>query len=100
MRNLLFFLLLPLLAPVKSFSQAARRPDIIIILADDLGWGDVGFHGSDIRTPHIDGLAREGVVLNYFYTAPICSPSRAGLMTGRYPNRFGLRQNVIPPWSD
>ncbi|HET9869130.1 MAG TPA: arylsulfatase, partial [bacterium] len=100
MRNLLFFLLLPLLAPIRSFSQAARKPDIIIILADDLGWGDVGFHGSDIRTPHIDQLAREGVVLNYFYTAPICSPSRAGLMTGRYPNRFGLRQNVIPPWSD
>lgn len=92
-----------LLAAVTVAAQTARvasRPNIIIILADDLGWGDVGFHGSDIKTPHIDQLAREGVVLNRYYTAPVCSPTRAGLMTGRYPNRFGLRETVIPPWSE
>ncbi|TZF81330.1 arylsulfatase [Pedobacter sp. BS3] len=84
-----------------TFAQPVKnKPNIIIILADDLGWGDVGFHGSDIKTPNIDRLAKEGVILNRYYTAPICSPTRAGLMTGRYPNRVGIRQTTIPPWSD
>ncbi|MGK6352453.1 arylsulfatase [Parapedobacter sp. DT-150] len=91
---LLFSLWLP------SYAQPVEKPNIVIILADDLGWGDVGYHGSEIKTPNIDRLAREGVILDHFYTTPICSPTRAGLMTGRYPNRFGLRQTVIPPWSD
>src|SRR3546814_6696701 len=51
-------------------------------------------------TPHLDSLARTGVILDRFYTAPICSPTRAGLMTGRYPNRLGVRETVIPPWSE
>lgn len=89
-----------LLAPLAVVSQSAKKPNIIIILADDLGWGDVGFHGSDIKTPNIDQLAREGVILNRYYTAPVCSPTRAGLLTGRYPNRYGLRETVVPPWSD
>lgn len=89
-----------LLFPVYCFSQSDRKPNIIIILADDLGWGDVGYHGSDIKTPHIDKLAKEGIELNRYYTAAVCSPTRAGLMTGRYPDRFGLRSTVIPPWSD
>lgn len=88
-----------LLAHLSMYAQQTKKPNIIIILADDLGWGDVGFHGSDIKTPNIDKLAKEGTVLDHFYTAPICSPTRAGMMTGRYPNRFGLRFNVIPPWS-
>jgi len=83
-----------------GFTQTNKKPNIIIILADDLGWGDVGFHGSDIKTPNIDKLAKEGVILSRYYTAPVCSPTRAGLLTGRYPNRFGLRQTVIPPWSN
>ncbi len=88
-----------LLPSLSSAGQSTQQPNIIIILADDLGWGDVGFHGSEIRTPHLDRLAGEGVILDQFYTAPVCSPTRAGLMTGRYPNRFGLRKTVIPPWS-
>ncbi|WP_121353551.1 arylsulfatase B [Flavisolibacter nicotianae] len=80
-------------------AQSAKHPNIVFILADDLGWGDVGFHGSEIKTPNLDRLAAEGVVLSRYYTAPICSPTRAGLMTGRYPNRFGLRATVVPPWS-
>ncbi len=84
---------------LAGYSQSVEKPNVVIILADDLGWGDVGFHGSDIETPNIDRLAGEGIVLDQFYTSPICSPTRAGIMTGRYPNRFGLRQNVIPPWS-
>lgn len=85
--------------PLLVLSQEGKKPNIILILADDLGWGDVGFNGSEIKTPNLDKLAKEGVVLNHYYTAPICSPTRAGLLTGRYPNRFGLRQTVVPPWS-
>ncbi|MDR2472234.1 MAG: arylsulfatase, partial [Tannerella sp.] len=81
-------------------AQTQPKPNIVIIVADDLGWGSVGYHGSDIKTPNLDLLARTGVELNRFYTAPISSPTRAGLLTGRYPNRFGIRENVIPPWRD
>ena len=80
--------------------NAQEKPNIIVILADDLGWGDVGYHGSEIETPNIDELAREGIILDRFYVAPVCSPTRAGLLTGRYPDRFGLRTTVIPPWRD
>lgn len=76
------------------------KPDIIIIVADDLGWGDVGYHGSVIPTPNIDSFVRNGLELDRFYTAPISSPTRCGLMTGRYPDRFGIRETVIPPWRD
>ncbi|MEJ7779666.1 MAG: sulfatase-like hydrolase/transferase [Daejeonella sp.] len=96
MKRLVCFLIM---IPLLGCGQA-KKPNIIIILADDLGWGDVGFHGSEIMTPNIDQLAKEGVILNRFYTASICSPTRAGLLTGRYPDRFGLRETVIPPWSD
>ena len=74
------------------------KPNIVILLADDLGWRDVSFHGGDIRTPHIDRIAREGVELDRFYVAPVCSPTRAGLMTGRYPIRYGAMRTVFPPW--
>jgi arylsulfatase B len=87
------------LLSLRGVAQSTAKPNIIIILADDLGWGDVGFHGSNISTPNIDGLSKEGVILNHYYNAPICSPTRSGIMTGRYPNRFGLRATVIPPWS-
>ena len=76
------------------------RPNIVLIVADDLGWGDVGFHGSVIPTPNIDALARSGIELTRFYTAPVSSPTRCGLLTGRYPSRFGIRETVIPPWRD
>jgi arylsulfatase B len=71
---------------------------VIIILADDLGWGDVGYHGSVIATPNIDRLVSQGIELDRYYTAPISSPTRAGIMTGRYPSRFGFREVVLPPW--
>ena len=100
-KKIFCFVLLVLPAPYLFAQQEVfKKPNIIIILVDDMGWGDVGFHGSEIKTPNIDELAEEGTVLNHFYTSPICSPTRAGLMTGRYPDRFGLRETVIPPWSN
>lgn len=77
-----------------------EKPNIVIIVADDLGWGDVSHHGSVIPTPNIDRILNEGIELDRFYTAPVSSPTRCGLMTGRYPNRFGIRETVIPPWRD
>ena len=78
--------------------SAADKPNIVILLADDLGFHDVGFHGGEIRTPNIDKLASEGVELERFYVHPVCSPTRAGLMTGRYPIRYGSMRAVYPPW--
>jgi len=76
------------------------RPNIIIVLADDLGVGDLGMNGSPIRTPHIDRLAKEGACLSDFYaSANVCSPSRAGLLTGRYPIRMGLADDALGPES-
>lgn len=89
---------------------AAERPNIIFILADDQGWGDVGYNGHPYaRTPHIDRLAAEGTVVSQFYVnSPVCSPSRAAFMTGRYPAREGFhtitsavdenRRRHIPDW--
>ncbi|MEL6897377.1 MAG: sulfatase-like hydrolase/transferase, partial [Planctomycetota bacterium] len=68
--------------------------------ADDLGWNSVGFHNDEFKTPHIDSIAAEGMELDRFYVAPMCSPTRAGFMTGRYPIRFGCARAVIPPQRD
>jgi len=89
--------------PAWSQSEPApspRPPNIVIILVDDLGYGDVGAYGASvIKTPNIDRLAREGVKLTDFYAAAnICTPSRAGLLTGRYPIRTGLGHQVIQAW--
>jgi arylsulfatase A-like enzyme len=92
-------LALPLLMIAGSARAAeqAEKPNIVYILADDLGWKDVGFHGSpDIKTPNIDRLAAEGARLEQFYAQPMCTPTRAALMTGRYPLRYGLQTSVIP----
>src|SRR5215471_16421175 len=79
--------------------QAAPRPNIIYLLIDDLGFTDVGFHGSEIKTPNIDALAAGGARLEAFYVQPVCSPTRASLMTGRYPMRHGLQVGVVRPWA-
>jgi arylsulfatase A-like enzyme len=78
-------------------ARAADKPNIVHIVADDLGWKDVGFNGcSDIRTPNLDQLAAGGATLTQFYSQHICTPARACLMTGRYPFRYGLQTVVIP----
>lgn len=75
----------------------AAPPHILYIVADDLGWKDTGFHGSaDIKTPNLDKLAAEGARLERFYAQPMCTPTRAAIMTGRYPCRYGLQTIVIP----
>ncbi|MEO1527185.1 MAG: sulfatase-like hydrolase/transferase [Planctomycetota bacterium] len=77
-------------------AQTSPTKNIIIFLADDLGWGDVGFHEGVAETPNIDQLAREGLRLNRFYAYPACSPARAAMLTGRFPHRYGIRGPVRP----
>jgi arylsulfatase A-like enzyme len=86
-----------LTASIAVGAQAANKPNIVHIVADDLGWKDVGFNGcTDIETPNIDKLAVGGAKLTQFYVQPMCTPTRACLMTGRYPFRYGLQTIVIP----
>ena len=81
----------------KASNAQSRSPNIIFVLADDLGYGDLGCFGSRIRTPHLDGMAAGGVRFQQFYSAsPVCSPSRAALMTGRYPTRVGIPGVLFP----
>lgn len=84
----------------SMMAHADDRPHIVLMLADDLGWGDVGYHGGKIATPNIDKLAASGVRLNQFYVQPVCSPTRGALMTGRYPMRLGLQCGVVRPWAE
>jgi hypothetical protein len=75
---------------MPEFTAAAeQRPNILFIVADDLGWSDVGWHGGFSRTPHLDALVREGIELDQHYVQPVCTPTRTALMSGRYPGRFG-----------
>ncbi len=82
------FLALPLLA--------AAKPNVVIVFADDLGWSDVGYHGSEIKTPHIDALVQQGVELDRYYAFPVCSPTRAAFLTGRSPIRLGIHMPIGP----
>ena len=88
------------MAAAFSFGSGAaaagsRPPNIVFIISADQGWKDVGYHGSDIKIPNIDALAAGGARLEQFYAQPMCSPTPAALMTGRYPFRYGL-QIAIP----
>ena len=87
---------LMLATPAPVPADEVPRPNILVILADDLGYGDLGYTGSpDIRTPTIDRLAQNGIeITNGYVTHPYCGPSRAGLVTGRYQARFGMEFNI------
>ena len=83
---------------LAAFGQAATPPvNVVLIYADDLGYGDLGCYGSPIQTPNLDGLARDGARFTHFLSAnPVCSPSRAALLTGRYPTRAGVPRVLVP----
>lgn len=78
---------------------AAEKPNIVYILSDDQGSADLGCLGSEIKTPNLDKLLASGARLAQFYVQPVCSPTRAALMTGRYPMRHGLQTGVVRPWA-
>ena len=95
--GLSFLLAIAALAAPDTAVAQQQPPNIIMILADDLGNADLGYRGSDIKTPNIDQLAKDGVRLESFHGMPVCTPARAALMTGRYPMRYGLQTLVIFP---
>lgn len=83
------FILCSLLTLVVPLSAAEKKPNILFIVADDLGWSDVGWHDGFGKTPNMDKLVKEGVELDQHYVQPVCTPTRTALMSGRYPGRFG-----------
>lgn len=94
-------LVLTLAMACSASAEPPKQPHIVLIVADDLGYADVGFNGSqEIQTPNLDKLAEGGAVLKSLYAQPVCSPTRAALMTGRYPARTGVYFVVRPnaPW--
>ena len=103
MRKFLTTLLAATVAMTAGSQVAAAetkpdKPNIVIMVADDIGFADPGFRGSGIETPSLDSLAADGMIMDRFYVAPICSPTRAALMTGRDPMRLGVAYGVILPW--
>lgn len=91
-------LLLAILCAISLHAKAAEKPNIVLLFSDDAGYADFGFQGSrHFKTPHLDGLAQSGVRLSQFYvTASVCGPSRAGMLTGKYQQRFGFEENNVP----
>jgi arylsulfatase A-like enzyme len=101
MKTTLAFLTALALAPLASLHAATPKPNIVYFLIDDMGYADCGFNGGkDVRTPNIDKLAKAGANLKSFYVQPLCSPTRAALLSGRYPTRTGVYNVVTPgaPW--
>ena len=82
--------LLPILAFCAHVLGAAKRPNIIVILADDMGYSDIGCYGGEIATPNLDALAAGGVRFTQFYNTARCCPTRASLLTGLYPHQAGI----------
>jgi arylsulfatase A-like enzyme len=83
------FVAAPTTSPAQDTRPKPARPNIIVIMADDLGFGDVGWHGGPFKTPNLDKLAKESIRLEHHYSLPVCSPTRSSLLTGRFNSRFG-----------
>ena len=77
---------------------ACSKPNFLVIIVDDVGYNDVSWNNRDMVTPHLDQLALDGVILDTFYSQPRCSPSRAALMTGKYPYKMGIQRGNISPF--
>ncbi len=82
---------------ISASADGAQRPNVVIVLADDLGFNDVGYNGSEVSTPRLDGWVGDAVRFSHFYSNVVCSPTRAGLMTGRWPIRFGMMRGTVEP---
>ena len=91
--KLIIILYLSLIS-IRHF-HTKQLPNVIIFIADDMGWADVGYHSDHVLTPNIDTLAADGIVLNQFYTQPLCTPSRGALLTGIHPMHTGLQHFVL-----
>ena len=97
------YVVLLLVLSISGWAQAtiaAERPNVVLMLSDNLGFGDLGAYGSggDMRgmpTPNIDELASQGLMMTQFFVEPGCTPARAGLMTGRYSVRSGLNSIIV-----
>jgi len=82
-----------LAGPMKGSGKEnapSKQPNIVFIIADDMGWADVGYHNPELKTPNLDRLAKEGVRFTHHYACPTCTPTRVGVMTGHYPSRYGV----------
>nr|WP_315153156.1 sulfatase-like hydrolase/transferase [uncultured Flavobacterium sp.] len=99
-KKIFFYAAFVFLSSIGMYAQKKitkeSKPNVIVIIADDMGWNDVGYNGSEIKTPNIDNLAKNGVQLTRFYVSPTCSPTRAALLTGRPASRMG----ILAPISD
>ena len=92
MYRIFLFSLVLLLPAMHSFAQSTTRPNVILIITDDQGYGDLGFTGNPhVKTPVLDRFASESIRFNEFYVSPVCAPTRSSLMTGRYSLRTGVR---------
>src|SRR5260370_19400343 len=90
--------LVALLFTGPAHAETPRKPNVVLIMTDDMGYADLGCYGSkDIKTPHLDKLAKQGTRLTHFYSnGPVCTPTRAALMTGRWQQRVGLEWAIYP----
>ena len=87
-------LILAWLLAFSCLNGHAAKPNILVIVADNLGWNDIGYNGSEIRTPHLDQLASAGVRLDRFYVYSMCSPTRAAFISGRAPSRYNILGDI------